>query len=154
MSAFVEARGGRRLATDDGGGPPVDAPYTLLPAMVSTYGAWHPAFVDWVRRLLRDRAAANSRNDSEANGLLGGMIWRVAALLSVGAQRAIFHGLSRCIPALQEGAGQLGRALSEEPEFWRAVPDADCVDWVANELGLLPGSWDLAELGNVADDHT
>ena len=132
------------MAADYGGGPPADAAYTLLPALVSTYGAWHPAFVDWVRRLLRDQAAASSRDDMEANGLLGGMIWRVAALLSLGAQRAIFHGLARCIPALQVGDGQLGRALSEEPEFWRAAPDADCVDWVASELGLLPESWDLA----------
>ena len=70
------------------------------------------------------------------------MLWRVAASLSVGAQRVIFWGMARCLPALQEGGGQLGRPLSEEPEFWRAVPDAECVDWVADELGLPTGEWD------------
>ena len=148
-SAFVEAAWRGRLERDYGGGPPGDAPYDLLPAAVSTFGAWHPAFVRWVRRLLRDRAAAGATDEMEANGLFGGMLWRVAASLSVGAQRAIFRGIARCLPALQAGAGQLGRPLSEEPEFWRATPDFECVDWVAEELELSAGSWDrsAASLG-------
>ena len=43
------------------------------------------------------------------------------------------------------GGGQLGRPLSEEPEFWRAAPDAECIDWVAEELGLEPGRWDRTD---------
>ena len=95
-----------------------------------------------MRRLLRDRAAATAADDVEANGLFGSMLWRVAATFSVGVQRAIFRGIARCLPVLREGAGQLGRALSEEPEFWRAAPDGSCVDWVAEELGLQAGAWD------------
>ena len=97
-----------RLDEDYGGGPPGDAPYVLMPAAVSTFGTWHPAFVSWFRRLLRDRAAAVAWSEVEANGLLGGMLWRVAALLSVGAQRAIFLGVSRCLPELRACCG-LGR---------------------------------------------
>ena len=145
--AFIEARWRERLTNDYGGGPPGDAPYELLPAAVSTYGAWHPRFVQWVRRLLRDRAAASAVDDAEANALFGNMLWRVAATLSVGVQRAIFRGIARCLPELQQGAGQLGRPLSEEPEFWRAVPDAECVDWVAEELGLQAGAWDGSREG-------
>ena len=118
-----------------------------MPAAVSTFGAWHPTFVSWIRRLLRDRAAAVALSEVEANGLLGGMLWRVAALLSVGAQRAIFLGISRCLPELRLGAGRLGRELSEEPEFWRACPAGECVDWVADELGLAAGRWDGLEAG-------
>ena len=124
----MEAAWRGRLHRDYGGGPPRDASYELLPAAVSTYGAWHPAFVRWIRRLLRDRAAAGAEDAAEASELLGGMLWRVAALLSVGVQRAVFRGLAHCLPELRAGGGQLGRELSEEPEFWHAVPDAECVD--------------------------
>ena len=144
-SAFVEDRWAARLAGDYGGGPPAAAPYSLLPVVVSTYGAWHPEFVRWVRRLLRDRASASAANEAEANGLLGGMLWRVGASLSVAAQRAVFGGLAACMPELRAGGGQLGRPLSEEPEFWRAAPDAECIDWVAEELGLEPGRWDRTD---------
>ena len=57
-------------------------------------------------------------------------------------QRAVFDGLAACLPELRAGGAQLGRPLSEDPEFWRAAPDAECVDWVAEELGLPPGRWD------------
>ena len=124
------------------GVPPANAPYSLLPVVVSTYGAWHPEFVRWVRRLLRDWASASAADEVEANGLLGGMLWRVGASLSVAAQRAVFRGLAACMPDLRAGGGQLGQPLSEEPEFWRAAPDATCIDWVAEELGLEPGRWD------------
>ena len=43
------------------------------------------------------------------------------------------------------GGGQFGQPLSEEPEFWRAAPDAECIDWVAEELGLEPGRWDRTD---------
>merc|ERR1711969_520499 len=46
------------------------------------------------------------------------------------------------MPDLLAGGGQLGQPLSEEPDFWRAAPDATCIDWVAEELGLEPGRWD------------
>ena len=62
--------------------------------------------------------------------------------LSVAVQRAVFRGLALCIPELSEGGGRLGRPLSEEPEYWRSTPDVACVDWVADELGLPPHSWD------------
>ncbi len=144
-SAFVEDRWAARLAGDYGGGPPAAAPYSLLPVVVSTYGAWHPEVVRWVRRLLRDRASASAANEAEANGLLGGMLWRVGASLSVAAQRAVFAGLAACMLELRAEGGQLGRPLSEEPEFWRAAPDAECIDWVAEELGLEPGRWDRTD---------
>ena len=73
---------------------------------------------------------------------MGNMLWRVGASLSVAAARAVFAGLAQCVPALRTGEGRLGRPLSEEPEYWRASPDAECVDWVAEELGLEPGGWD------------
>ena len=42
--AFVEEAWRRRLAQDYAGGPPPDAPYQLIPAVVSSYGGWHPDF--------------------------------------------------------------------------------------------------------------
>ena len=130
------------MLRDYAGGPPADAPYELVPAAVSTFGAWHPDFLAWLRRYLRDRAAALAHDDAEANVLMGNMLWRVGASLSVAAARAVFAGLALCVPALRTGEGRLGRPLSEEPEYWRASPDAECVDWVAEELGLEPGAWD------------
>ena len=52
-TAFVEDAWQGRLVRDYEGGPPAGAAFDLLPAAVSTYGAWHPAFVRWVRRHLR-----------------------------------------------------------------------------------------------------
>jgi len=152
-SAFIDAAWRGRLDRHYAGGPPGDAPYDLVPAAVSSFGAWHPGFVRWVRRLLRDRAAAAASDELEARGLFGGMLWRFAATVSVGAQRAIFQGIARCLPALLAGAGQLGRPLSEEPEFWRAAPDAECVDWVADELGLPAGEWDRPPRDPTAGEH-
>ena len=71
------------------------------------------------------------------------MLWRVGCTLSVALQRAVFRGLAIGMPEIAEGAGRLGNPLSEEPEYWRAAPDFACVDWVAEELGLQPGSWDI-----------
>ena len=145
-SAQASARAwAARLAGDYGDGPPAATSYSLLLVVVSTYGAWHPEFVRWVRRLLRDRASASAANEAEANGLLGGMLWWVGASLSVAAQRAVFGALAACMPELRAGGGQLGQPLSEEPEFWRAAPDAECIDWVAEELGLEPGRWDRTD---------
>ena len=48
-SSFVEAIWNIRLRTDYAGGPPQNAPFDLIPAMVSTYGGWHPAFAQWWR---------------------------------------------------------------------------------------------------------
>ena len=145
-TAFVAAAWGRRLARDYGGGVPPDASFLLVPAVVSSFGAWHPDFLLWLRRLLRDRAAASAHDDMEANVFLGSMLWRVGASLSVAVQRArqraVFQGIARCVPELWTGAGRLGNPLSEPPELWRATPDVECVDWVAQELGLSPGRWD------------
>ena len=73
-AAFVEDMWRGRLDRDYGGGPPGDAPYVLMPAAVSTFGAWHPTFVSWIRRFLRDRVGAVACSEVEANGLLGGML--------------------------------------------------------------------------------
>ena len=70
----------------------------------------------------------------------------MGASLSVAVQRVVFAGIARCIPALVL-PGRLGRPLSEEPEFFRAAPGADCVDWVAAELGLAAGAWKLPARG-------
>jgi len=98
-TAFVRWAWQRRLVRDYRGGPPAGAPYILLPAVVSTYGAWHQDFVDWVRRFLRDRVSAASEDNEEA-AALGGATWRVAVTLSVAVQRAVLTVLARCIPGL------------------------------------------------------
>ena len=86
----------------------------MLPVVVSTFGAWRPEFVRWVRRLLRERAAASAADEAEANGLLGGMLWRVGASLSVAVQRAVFDGLAACLPEVRAGGAPLAlvKALS------------------------------------------
>ena len=63
-SSFVEAIWRIRLRTDYAGGPPQNAPFDLIPAMVSTYGGWHPAFAQWWRGAVRTAA---ERSGTQAN---------------------------------------------------------------------------------------
>ena len=66
------------------------------------------------------------------------MLWRSVGFLSVILQRQNFLVLAGCAPTLaNEVTGQLGRPLSETPEFWRAAPDA-AVQWSAEEFGFQP----------------
>lgn len=100
-ACFVEAAWVGQVARDYAGGPPSDAPYSILPVVVRTYGAWHPDFVRWVLALHRGRADASAAGVAVANGLLRGMVWRVGAPLPVAAQRAVFRGLAaQCVPDL------------------------------------------------------
>ena len=51
-------------------------------------------------------------------------------------QREKFRVLVGCAPGLAEQVeGRLGLPLSEEPEFWRAAPDA-AIDWGSEEFDL------------------
>ena len=66
------------------------------------------------------------------------MLWRSVGFLSVTLQRQNFQVLAGCAPMLEEQVqGQLGRPLSEAPEFWRAAPEA-AVLWGGEEFGYLP----------------
>ena len=132
-SSFLEAIWRNRLRTDYGGGPPPNAPFDLIPAMVSTYGGWHPAFAQWWRGVVRTAA---ERSGTQANP--HAMLWRTVGFLSVTLQRQQFQVLAGCAPTLaDEVTGRLGNPLSETPEFWRAAPEA-AVDWSAEELDLPP----------------
>ena len=106
-------------------------PFDLVPAVVSTYGGWHPDFAQWWRGAVRTAA---ERSGSLA--LQHAMLWRTVGFLSVTLQRKQFQVLAGCAPTLgDEVAGRLGNPLSEVPGFWRAAPDA-AVDWGADELDL------------------
>ena len=66
------------------------------------------------------------------------MLWRSVGLLSVTLQRQNFQVLAGCAPTLEaEVQGQLGRPLSEVPEFWKAAPEA-AVLWAGEEFGYPP----------------
>ena len=92
--------------------------FDLIPAVVSSYGGWHPEFAQWWRGAVR---AAAERTGPTASPQ--GMLWRTVGFLSVTLQRQNFQVLAGCAPSLAEQVeGRLGRPLSEAPEFWRAVP--------------------------------
>ena len=52
-SAFVEAAWRVCLDRDSHGGSPRQAAYDLIPAIVNSYGGWHPAFAQWWRGAVR-----------------------------------------------------------------------------------------------------
>jgi len=65
-----------------------------------------------------------------------GMLWRTVGILSVTLQRQTFQVLAACVPAMMhEVEGRLGRPLSEDPEFWRAAPEA-ALHWSVEEFGF------------------
>ena len=132
--AFVEEAWRRRLAVHYGGGPPPNAPFQLIPAVVSSFGGWHPEFAQWWRGAVR--AAAERAGPAGASAQ--GMLWRSVGFLSVTLQRQNFHVLAGCAPTLvEEVEGRLGRPLSEVPEFWRAAPEA-AVLWGGEEFEYPP----------------
>ena len=62
------------------------------------------------------------------------MLWRTVGFLSVRLQRQNFQTLAACAPALRHAVeGRLGRPLSEDPEFWRAAPEA-ALQWSAEKF--------------------
>ena len=85
-NAFLEEVWDQRLRRDYGGGPPAAAPYDLIPAVVSTYGGWHPAFVQWLKRAVREAAERQGPTASPAS-----MLWRTVGFLSVSLQRSNFQ---------------------------------------------------------------
>ncbi len=65
-----------------------------------------------------------------------GMLWRTIGFLSVMLQRQTFPVLTARAPSLgHEVERILGRPLSEDPEFWRAAPEA-ALYWGAEEFGF------------------
>ena len=134
-SAFVEEAWQRRLRLDYAGGAPANAPFALVPAVVSSYGGWHPEFARWWRGAVR--AAAERAGPTAPSSAL---LWRTVGFLSVTLQRQNFQVLAGCATTLAEHVvGRLGRPLSEVPEFWRAAPEA-ALDWGAEEFDLPPSS--------------
>ena len=112
---------------------PPNAPYNLVPAVVSSYGGWHPQFARWWKGAVR--AAAERAGPSASPQ---GMLWRSVGFLAVTLQRANFQVLAGCAPTLEtQVQGQLGRPLSEIPEFWRAAPE-EAVAWGGEEVGYPP----------------
>ena len=147
-TAFIEAQWQRRLVANYRGGPPPRAAYALLPAAVSTYGGWHPAFAQWWRgaaRLTAERAGTSGSHT--------GILWRTVGFLSVTLQRQNFQVLAACAPSLStEVEGILGRPLSEDPEFWRAAPEAALL-WSAEEFGFPEQRHGAATSVTAGEDH-
>ena len=147
------------MRTDYGGGPPPDAPFDLIPAVVNTYRGWHPRFVQRFRGAAR---AAAERAGPTAYSTA--MLWRAVGLLSVTLKRQNFQVLAVCYADLPDDVQcRLGRPLSEEPEFWRAAPE-EPLQWGAEEFGFPlpmtggdtsgPGpAEEGASLGAVAEGH-
>lgn len=132
-AAFIEAQWAARLERDYGGGPPRNAAFDLVPAAVSSYGSWHPAFARWWRGAVRAAAERYGPTASQT-----GMMWRTVGFLSVILQRQNFHVLIGCAPTLEAlVVGRLGRPLSEDPEFWRAAPEA-ALSWGEEEFDFPP----------------
>lgn len=105
----------------------------MVPAVVSSYGGWHPAFAQWWRGAVRVAAETAGPTSSQT-----GMLWRTVGFLSVLLQRENFQVLVGCAPALAaQVERRLGRPLSETPEFWRAAPEA-ALQWGAEEFGFPP----------------
>ena len=130
-SAFVEGAWRWRLEHDYQGGPPPRAAYDLVPAVASSYGGWHPSFAQWWRGAVRMAAEHAGSLASQT-----GMLWRTVGILSVTLQRQTFQVLAACVPAMMhEVEGRLGRPLSEDPEFWRAAPEA-ALHWSVEEFGF------------------
>ena len=77
---------------------------------------------------------------SGAMAMATNMLWRTVGFLSVTLQRQNFLVLSGCVPVLAgRVTGQLGRPLSEIPEFWRAAPDAPGL-WGARRVRVPAGT--------------
>ena len=145
--AFVEEAWRRRLAAHYGGGPPPNAPFQLIPAVVSSFGGWHPEFAQWWRGAVR--AAAERAGPAGAS--VQGMLWRSVGFLSVTLQRQNFQVLAGCAPSrVEEVEGRLGRPLSEVPEFCRAAPEA-AVLWGEDEFEFPPSPRG-GSLGQAAPD--
>ena len=68
-------------------------------------------------------------------------LWRTVGFLSVVVQRQNFQVPAACAAVLtQEVEGRSGRPLSEDPEFWRAAPEA-ALQWSAEEFGFPDERW-------------
>ena len=110
--------------------------------MASSYGGWHPEFVRWWRGATRAAAEREGPSASQT-----GMLWRTVGFLSVTLQRQTFRVLAGCAPGLSDQVeGHLGRPLSEDPEFWRAAPEA-ALDWGSEEFGFPPPRPEASEIG-------
>ena len=78
---------------------------------------------------------------------------RTVGFLSVALQRQTFRVLAGCAPALTEQVeGQLGRPLSEDPEFWRAAPEV-ALEWGEEEFGFPPARREGSEEWEPDMDH-
>ena len=131
--SYVNAAWQHRLNNDYEGGPSARAAFELIPAVVSSYGGWHPTFARWWPGAVRSAAERVGPTASQT-----GMLWRTVGFLSVTLQRQNFQVLAACAPALPDQVeGRLGRPLSEDPEFWRVAPKA-AVEWGAEEFGFPP----------------
>ena len=96
-TAFVEEVWNNRLRRDYRGGPPANASFRLVPAVVSSYGGWHPGFAQWLRGAVRTAAES-----SGAMTMSNSMLWRAVGFLSVTLQRQNFLVLTGCAPVLAE----------------------------------------------------
>ena len=130
--AFVEEAWRHRLARHYAGGPPPNAPFDLVPAVVSSYGGWHPEFAQWWRGAVRAAAERSGPTASQQ-----GMLWRTVGFLWVTLQRQSFQVLAGCAPSLAEQVA---------PDFWRAASE-EALLWGSDEFGYPPsprgGSLDL-----------
>lgn len=117
----------------------------MIPAVVSSHGSWHPEFAQWLRGAAR--AVAERAGPSVVSPQ--GMLWRCVGLFALTLHWQTFQVLAGCASMLEpEVQGQLGRPLSEVPEFWRVASEA-AVLWGSEEFGHSPsprgGSLELAD---------
>ena len=88
-------------------------PFNLIPAVVSSYGCWHPQFARWWREAVRAAAERAGQVASPQE-----MLWRSVGLLAVTLQRQNFQVLVGCAPTLgHQVQDRLGRPPTEVPEF-------------------------------------
>ena len=73
------------------------APFELVPAVVNSYGGWHPNCARWWRGAVRAAAEWAGPTASQS-----GMLWRAVGFLSVTPQRQNFQVLAGRAPGLEE----------------------------------------------------
>ena len=93
----------------------------LIPAVVNTYGAWHPSSIAWAQHQIQ--AYVDGKNiPGLGERQMRTVTARFVSHLSVTVQRAVAGVPHSTLPQeMHPDEGTLSHPLSEEPEVWRRL---------------------------------
>ena len=117
------------------GGLPA-GPFELIPAVASSFGAWHPDLLTWVKRLIGQIVDSGPVSAIGSPGAAKAALWRFACSLSITLQRGNFAMLAPTFGTELDAetlSDRLANPLSEEPEFWRCGPYS-ALSWTTEAL--------------------